>query len=162
MAWGNIFGNVTGGQIQGALNRVNPYGLGGGQPLTQNPMQVNVSDNDIRRAIAASNGMQQRAEAVENVPGGMLGKAAKGGGGWMGMANGALSALSAAGQQPAALQRNYNQQQPIGGPYSQSRDIGDENQKKAFSKLGSLIGAVGSFYTGNYPGMAAGIKGLSG
>ncbi len=74
------------------------------------------------------------------------------GGGMLGQVMGGAGALGGGGQQPA----------PPQGSYAQPRDIGDENQKKAFGKLGSLIGAVGSFYTGNYGGMANSIKGLSG
>lgn len=52
--------------------------------------------------------------------------------------------------------------QGMAGQSGQSPDLGAQNQQEAFSKLGSVLGALGSFYTGNFAGAASSMKGASG
>ncbi len=151
MAWGNIFGNVNQGQLQSALARSNPYGggaqtIGGGaweagQPLVQNPTQL--SDNDVRRAIAASKGSQ-----------------AAGAGGGGGMASGIMGAMGAMGggggggsPPPQTAYPRYASTDP----YFEPEELrGKRHQQEGIQKIGMLL----SMFGGGMGGAAGAMGGL--
>lgn len=168
MTFGNMaFGGLSADDLNMALQKTGSnyrapatvqQGWQPGQALVQNPTQIN--DNAIRHTIAENNGMKARAEATSG--GASFGKGGGGGGGkgggFMGIAQSAMGMLGGGG---GGGNGGQAMPQPTSNnPYSQARDPAAENQQKGMNRVGALLGAVGSFYTGNYAGMAGSINGL--
>lgn len=164
MAAGRIFGNLSGGQINSALQRTgsnyqlpgNPYDQA---PYAGNPVNLSADpsfQNDLRRQAAQSNGMLARAEKLDG--GGMSG----GAGGMMGGMAGVAGAMGGGGGDMAPPQTAYPRYAST-DPYFEPESIrGQRHQQEGIKKMGALIGAIGSFYTGNVGGMASSASALRG
>lgn len=119
------------------------------EPYAGNPTAL--SANDARRAWAQASGMQAQAEKMERVPGG---SAAASPGPMAQIADRQFTPAvdtSAAAPGTAAAQALMTPE-----------ERGQQNQANAMNKLGSIIGAVGSFYSGDMMGAANSVRGLTG
>jgi hypothetical protein len=99
---------------------------------TSNPTALSAAD--ASRAWANANGMRAQAEKVENAPGGSL----------------------VDKPQPAATASSINALEAA--PDKPQQNAAPEAQ--GMSSLGSALGAVANFYTGNYAGMAQSLSNM--
>lgn len=81
-------------------------------------------------------------------------KQRRGAGFWQNAA-GMAGAIGGGGDQAASNQRAQRGYTTIG-------EDGAANQKRAMGMLGSAVGAIANFYSGNWPGAAASASGLAG
>jgi hypothetical protein len=109
------------------------------QPYAGNPYAL--TDDEQRRALAEANGMRAQAEKVEHEPGGSL--------------------AAAPGPMTQIAQQQTSGAQPTSANPT-PEEQGKQNQQAMIGKLGSALGAVGSFYSGDMMGAISGVQGMMG
>lgn len=119
---------------------------GYGQPYAGNPYAL--TDDEQRRALAEANGMRAQAEKVEHELGGS-----------MAAAPGPMTQIAQQQYAPPPVPAPTG---PAAEAQMSPEERGKQNQQEAIGKIGSALGAIGSFYSGDMMGAANSIRGMTG